>query len=95
MKKKKTNIKTLLFLALIVYLAGTFIRQEFTAFRLNKEIDKANIQLQAVKEKGEQLKEQLEMSKTNPDGFSEKQARERLGYIKKDETPVMPLPERQ
>lgn len=95
MKKKKKSFKTLLFLAIIVYFAGTFIRQEITAVRLSKEIDRANIQLQAVKEKGEQLEEQVDMSKTNPDRFSERQARERLGYIKSGETPVLALPAAQ
>lgn len=95
MKKKKINLKTLLFLVFVIYFAGTIIRQEIASVRLNKEIDKASIQLQAAKEKGEQLKEQLDMSKTNPDKFTEKQARERLGYIKKDETPVLALPAKQ
>jgi cell division protein FtsB len=95
MKKKKVNFKALLVILSIAYFSVIFIRQEIASARLNKEIVKANFQLNAIKEQGEQLKEQLEMSRTNPEGFGERQARERLGLIKENETPVMPIPERQ
>ena len=95
MMKKKINIKTLFTSILIAYFVVVFIRQELVSARLNKEIGKTILQLEAVKEQGERLKEQLEMSRTNPERFGERQARERLGYIKENETPVMPIPERQ
>ncbi|WP_163195364.1 FtsB family cell division protein [Clostridium thermarum] len=95
MKKRKVNLKALLVILSIAYFSIIFIRQEVAATRLNKEIVKANLQLEEIKEQGERLKEQLEMSKINPEGFSERLARERLGLIKENETPVMPIPERQ
>lgn len=95
MKRRKINLKTLFLIILIAYFTVIFIRQELASARLNKEIAKVNLQLSAIKEQGERLKEQLEMSKTNPQGFSERQARERLGYIKENETPVMSIPDRQ
>lgn len=95
MKRKKINFKTLFTSILIAYFIVVFIRQELVSARLNKEIGKANLQLKAIKEQGERLKEQLELSRTNPERFGERQARERLGYIKENETPVMPIPERQ
>lgn len=95
MKKKKFNIRTLLIALIVLYSAGTLIKQELNAMRLNEGIDKANYKLLSVKQKGEQLKEQLDMAKTNPLKFGEKRARERLGLIMENETPVLPVPEAQ
>lgn len=95
MKKKKLNIKSFLIVLLIVYFAGVFIRQQFVIARLNKEEAKDTQQLNAYKDQEEELREQLDLSQSNPEAFAERQARERLGYIKDNETPIKSMPEGQ
>lgn len=89
MRKKRFNIRTLAISTLAIYFAVIFIKQEVSSIRISGEIEKASIQLKVLTEKGEQLKEQLDLAKSDPEKFGEKQVRERLGYIKEHETPVM------
>jgi cell division protein FtsB len=95
MKKKKLNIKSFFIVLLASYFAIVFVRQQFVAARLNREEAKRIQQLKADKDQEEELREQLELSESNPEGFAERRARERLGYIKENETPIKSLPEGQ
>lgn len=95
MKKKKFNIKSFLLVLLIVYFAVVFVRQQFVTARLNKEEAKQLNQLNAYKDQEEELKERLELFQSNPTRYIEIQARERLGHIKENETPIKSMPEGQ
>ncbi|HCW03352.1 MAG TPA: hypothetical protein DGK91_01725 [Clostridium sp.] len=95
MKKKKLNIKSFFIVLLASYFAIVFVRQQFVAARLNREEAKRIQQLKADKDQEEELREQLELYESNPEGFAERRARERLGYIKENETPIKSLPEGQ
>ncbi|NLZ48342.1 MAG: hypothetical protein GX895_06060 [Clostridiales bacterium] len=95
MKKKKFNIKSFFIVLLIVYFAVVFVRQQFIFARLSKEEAKQTQELKAYQDQEEELREQLELSESNPKAFAERQARERLGYIKENETPIKSMPEGQ
>ncbi|MDT8715749.1 septum formation initiator family protein [Clostridium sp. 19966] len=90
MKKKKITLKTFGILFLTVYFVIILVKQEVSYIRISKQINSGKEQLQSIKAKEEQLKAQLDLSKTNPEQYAEKQVRERLGYMKQNETPIVP-----
>lgn len=90
MKGKKLNFRKIIVSLLLIYFSFILVKQEMSMVRLNAEARSASIEFQKVKATEEQSRAQLEESKTNPKSFAERQAREKLGYIKPNETPVMP-----
>ena len=95
MKKKKFNIKSFFIVLLIAYFDVVFVRQQFVAIRLKKEEAKQLQQLKAHQDQEEELKERLELFQSDPMRYIEIQARERLGQIKENETPIKSMPEGQ
>lgn len=85
--RKKFNFKTIGVFIAFLYAGGIFTAQRVSAYKLKQEIQKQQVELQKVKEKNQRLQDEVKMSKT--DMYMEKLARERLGFIKEKETPVI------
>lgn len=86
-KSKKLNIKKLAIYILLVYAGFIFIGQQFKMYKLNVQIQAAKLEESKAKDKNKKLQDEVKMSKT--DDYVEKLGRERLGLIKKGETPVI------
>jgi cell division protein DivIC len=84
---KKKNIKKLLFAAVTCYLAFVFISQEVTSLRIKAQISNEKAQLQVLKDDNQKLQDTVNLSKTPK--YIEKLAREKLGLIMANETPVI------
>lgn len=85
--KKRFKFKNIIILLIIIYIGYIFINQQVIIHRVKKEIVNSQVELRMLESENNKLKDELELSKT--DKFLEKLARERLGLIKKGETPVI------
>lgn len=85
MKRRLTFKSTIIILLFIVFIAS-FIRQELTMKRIQKEVVANEEELEKLKEKNSKL--QTELESTPSDDYLEKLARERLGMIKEGEKVV-------
>ncbi|WP_032123600.1 FtsB family cell division protein [Clostridium amazonitimonense] len=87
MKKKKLTLKSVIIILLLIFSSYTIVSQQLTMKKIKKDISNQQKELELVKEKNQKLKDEFELS--NTDLYKEKQVRERLGYVKPGETPVM------
>lgn len=85
--KKKFKFRNIIFVGIIVYLGSVFVNQQFIMNRLSKQVKAKEALLQGAKNKNQELQDELKISMT--DQYTEKLAREKLGFIKQGETPVM------
>ena len=84
--EKKLILKKVIIAAFIVFFAFSYIRQNLTMSRIQKEIDNKQLQLEEIQQKNDRLREEVE--KINSNSSVEKLARERLGMIKPGEKVV-------
>lgn len=85
--KKKLTLKNTIISLLVFFSLYSFISQQIKMHKIKNEISKQKAELQILKEKNQKLQDDIDLS--NTDLYMEKQARERLGYIKPGETPVI------
>ncbi|WP_055665248.1 FtsB family cell division protein [Desnuesiella massiliensis] len=85
--KRKLTLKNLVISMIVFYCIFSFVDQRFKMKRINEDLRKTNIELEAIKQKNQKLQDEVNLSKT--DLYSEKLSRERLGYVKPGETPVI------
>ena len=84
--KKRINLRFffIIFALLIVYAGATLIKQQLTISDLNAQAAEISEQLQQTKDSNEQLSRDIDQS--GSDEYIERQAREKLNWVKKDET---------
>lgn len=85
--KRRLTLKNLVISMIVLYCIFSFVDQQFKMKRINEDLRKTNIELEAIKQKNQKLQDEVNLSKT--DLYSEKLSRERLGYVKPGETPVI------
>lgn len=85
--KRRLTLKNLIISMIVLYCVFSFVSQQFKMKRISEDIKKTNIELEAIKQKNQKLQDEVNLSKT--DLYSEKLSRERLGYVKPGETPVI------
>lgn len=85
--KKKINFKKIVLLLFLVYLCYFFVSQGFAIKRISAEINNEKLMAEKLKGEKENLKDEVELSKT--DKYKEILARELLNLIKEGETPVI------
>ncbi len=84
---KKIKGKSVIFVLIVSYVCYIFVSQQITMRNIKNQIADKKIEEQKAKEKNRKLQDEVKMSKS--DMYIEKLARERLGLIKKGETPVI------
>lgn len=87
MKKIQIKAKNIVALLLIAYVCYIFVNQQITMWNIKKQINDKYAEEQKIKEKNTKLQDEVKMSTS--DMYIEKLARERLGFIKQGETPVI------
>ncbi|MCH3965626.1 MAG: septum formation initiator family protein [Clostridium sp.] len=87
MRRIKIKVKNIAALLLTIYVCYIFINQQITMWNIKKQINDKYAEEQKMKEKNIKLQDEIKMSKS--DMYIEKLARERLGFIKQGETPVI------
>lgn len=81
--KKRMSLKNVVVIILISIFIISYIRQEITMNKIQKDIQAKQTQLNELKDKNKKL--QNEVSQSSTDEYIEKMARERLGMIKEGE----------
>ncbi|WP_416175675.1 FtsB family cell division protein [Clostridium sp.] len=87
MKGIKIKPKNVIVLLLALYVGYIFVSQQITMWNIKKEINNKYVEEQKIKQKNIKLQDEVKMSTS--DMYIEKLARERLGFIKQGETPVI------
>ncbi|MBA5851981.1 septum formation initiator family protein [Clostridium sp. cel8] len=87
MKGIKIKPKNVIVLLLVLYVGYIFVSQQITMWNIKKEINNKYVEEQKIKQKNIKLQDEVKMSTS--DMYIEKLARERLGFIKQGETPVI------
>lgn len=85
--KKKFKLSTIVFFIIIIYGIYIFFVQTVNMTKMKAQINSYGCELQKLKEKNQELSDQVKMSKS--DTYIERLAREKLGLIKEGETPVI------
>jgi cell division protein FtsB len=85
--KRKRNLFKIVLIVFIGYMGILIVNQQIRLYSIKKEIATKQIELGNAQNKRERLQDEIDSSKT--DGYMEKMARERLGVIRKGETPVI------
>ena len=86
--EKKLILKKIIIVGCIVFFVFSYIRQNITMIRIQKEIDNKQLQLDQVKQKNERLEDEVDKINSDSSDYLEKLARERLGMIKPGEKVV-------
>ncbi|WP_368235288.1 septum formation initiator family protein [Clostridium perfringens] len=81
--KKRMNLKNMVIIILIAILVISYVRQELTMNKINKDIEAKQTQLNELQDKNKKLQDEVNQSST--DEYIERMARERLGMIKDGE----------
>ncbi len=84
---KKFSLKKIIILFIAFYVGFVFINQQIIMFRQHRDIDEYTSELKAAQDKNKQLQDKIKLS--NDNRYIEKLAREKLGLIKKGESPVI------
>lgn len=84
---RKAKLKSVLILALLVYIVYSFARLEVSINRKKEELSSYKQKVMELQEKNLQLKDEVNLSKGSD--YMEKQAREKCGLVKVGETPVI------
>lgn len=87
--RKKINFKSMLIVAASVYIGYILISTQISMNRIKNEMQVKQQELTKVKEKNQTLQDEVNNMTNNPDAYTEKMARERLGLVKDGETPVI------
>lgn len=82
--KRKINFKKIVVLLLLIYVCYFVINQSISMHRISSEIDNQKRVSDELKEEQSDLKDKVEMSKT--DKYKEVLAREMLNLVKDGET---------
>lgn len=85
--REKFTLKKLILTIVVLYAIVSVISQQIKITKINQEITAQEKQLEELKDKNAKLQEEVEFSKT--DAYLERMTRERLGYIKPGEVPVL------
>lgn len=85
--KKKLKFKNILIIIISVYIVFTLVNQQIAMHKIKNQIEAKTQELQLIKQKNQRLQDEVKMSKSQK--YIEKLARERLGFIKNGETPVI------
>lgn len=85
--KVKFKAKNIIVMLLVLYAGYIFVNQQITIRNIKKKISNKNLEEQRVKQKSIKLQEEVNMSTSSM--YIEKLAREKLGFIKQGETPVI------
>lgn len=85
--KKGSRVKSFGLAAVTIIFVVSFIKQEITKKRLDDEKTKVEQQMEILKKENVELTEEVKNSKS--DAGVERQARERLGMIKKGEQVII------
>ncbi|SFB14170.1 FtsB family cell division protein [Clostridium frigidicarnis] len=85
--KKRLTLKNIIIALLIAYSVISVVNQQVKVNQIKKEMSKEETELDTLKEKNQKLQDEVDLSKT--DLYIEKMARERLGYVKGNEIPVI------
>lgn len=93
MKVSKKRVKIVLVLVASIYFSYTFISQQVTISRIKKNIADRKKEYTVLQQKNQALQDEIKLSKN--DVYTEKLARERLGLIKQNETPVINVGDKQ
>ena len=83
MKKKKFNIKFILFMLFVAYVSFTLINQQFTIAKLKKAQQQSINKIEKVNKENEKLKAMIENASSME--YIERMAREQLGLVKPGE----------
>lgn len=84
---KKIKLKNIIGLVLIAYIIVMIFRQQVIISNIKHQEKSTSASLAEAKQKNKKLKEEVKIS--NTDSYLEKLAREKLGYIKDGETPII------
>jgi cell division protein FtsB len=84
MKKKRFNLKYVIYVLAMCYVGYILVSQQVAINRVNYDIDKYKEQNKKIEETNSYLKDQIDFAKT--DEYKEKMAREKIGLIKPGET---------
>jgi cell division protein FtsB len=88
-KKKKPKITKVLIVLASFYIGYILISTQITMTRLKKEVDVRQQELSKLEDKNQKLQDEVNNMINNPDAYTEKLARERLGLVKPGEAPVV------
>ncbi|HEY5560565.1 MAG TPA: septum formation initiator family protein [Clostridiaceae bacterium] len=92
--KKRLKLHRLIYLGVSGYIAFVLIHQQILIHSIKVEQISRMDQITKLKSKNEMLKGQEKTYESNPDLYYEKLAREKLGLVKQDETPIVNSPEK-
>lgn len=84
---KKFKFKNVIYVLIAVYLSYLFVNQYVVMKSLKSQMNLKNEQFSKAQEKNQKLQDEIKMSQS--DVYLEKLAREKLGYVKQGETPVI------
>jgi cell division protein FtsB len=85
--KKKITFNNIIIIILLAIFCGSFIRQEITMKKIEKQVSQKKQELEMLKEENEKLSKQKDTILS--DEYIENQARERLGMIKPGEKVII------
>lgn len=85
--RKRLTLKNIIIALIIAYSGISVVNQQVKVNQIKKQMAKEEIELSTLKEKNQKLQDEVDLSKTNL--YIEKIARERLGYVKGNEIPVI------
>lgn len=88
--KPGKKIPTLIVIFLLLYLLISFFTHFQKLYVLQKDISAIELEVQDLKAKNEELKQQLKQAQS--DAYIEETAREKLGLVKPGETRIVPVP---
>lgn len=88
-KKKKPKIAKVLIVLASFYIGYILISTQITMINLKKEVDVRHQELSKLEDKNQKLQDEVNNMINNPDAYTEKLARERLGLVKPGEAPVV------
>ncbi len=85
--KKKITLKNFIIILLLICSVYTVVNQQIRMQKIKKQVTNEQNRLNTLKKENQKLQDEVNLSKT--DRYMEKLARERLGYVKPNETPVI------
>ncbi|SFC66864.1 FtsB family cell division protein [Clostridium uliginosum] len=85
---KKLTFRNLIIIGLASIFVFSYVRQQLTMGRIEKELNDKQYQLEEITKKNERLQDEVEKINTGSGQYLEKLARERLGMIKPGEKVV-------
>jgi cell division protein FtsB len=90
--KKRLKLHRLIYLGAFSYILFILIHQQILMHSIKVEQSQKKQEIINLQSKNEKLKNQVKTYESNPDLYYEKFAREKLGLVKENETPVVNSP---